>query len=351
MKIKIYARDLQNMLKTAKGLELRKLDRDVQKSLLIKGNQLIMNNVYTQLESEFDIDVIEPGETLIPEPTLKMLEHFKSDSIIITDDTIVYDTKELKFIPGSIEDFITLDDEISEELFIVKESELNHLLEVNYSTMNDETRPVLKGIEIKDNRFIALNSYYLSMREANFRCSEQIVISEKVWKVLLKTLNKKSDNPVTVFWNGSDLIKFKFKDFTVKGKLYEGKFLRYEEIITNDYKTEFIIDGKALHNSLKLMDKLTKDEQMVLLFIEDDKLKLKTKTDLNIMTDEIPISSKEGPDVKIAFNIKYLLRVVNEYKKETPNVQLTSSFNPMIFKEENKLDLVLPVKLREDYKW
>src|SRR5690554_4653336 len=132
MKIKIYARDLQNMLKTAKGLELRKLDRDVQKSLLIKGNQLIMNNTHTQLESEFDIDVIELGETLIPEPTLKMLEHFKSDSLIITGDTIIHGTKELKFMPGPMENFITLDDEISEELFTVKESELNHLLEVNY---------------------------------------------------------------------------------------------------------------------------------------------------------------------------------------------------------------------------
>lgn len=217
--------------------------------------------------------------------------------------------------------------------------------------MNDETRPVLKGIEVKNNKFAALNGYYLSLRQGNFNCNEQIILSQKVWKVLLKTLDKKSDNPVTVYWNGSDLVKFKFKNFTVKGKLYEGKFLRYEEIITNDYKTEFIIDGKTLHNSLKLMDKLIKDEQMVLLFIEDNKLRIKTKTDLNIMTDEIPISSKEGPDVKIAFDIKYLLAVVNEYKKETPKVQLTSSFNPMIFKGENKLDLVLPVKLREDYEW
>lgn len=349
MKIKIHARDLQNMLKTAKGLELRKLDRDVQKSLLIKGNQLIMNNVYTQLESEFDIDVIELGETLIPEPTLKMLEHFKSDSLIITDDTIIHGTKELKFMPGPMENFITLDDEISEELFTVKESELNHLLEVNYSTSDDGTRPILRGIGIKDNKFAALNMYYLSMRQANFRCGEQIILSQEVWKVLLKTLNEKSDNPVTVYWNGSDLVKFKFKNFTVKGKLYEGKFLRYEEIYTKVPETEFNIDGDKLYDSLKLMDKLTRDKQIVLLFIKDDKLKLKTETDLNIMTDEIPILSKEGPDVKIAFNIKHLLRVVNEYKKETPKVQLTSSLNPMIFRGENKLDLVLPVRLREDY--
>ena len=349
MKIKIHARDLQNMLKTAKGLELRKLDRDVQKSLLIKGNQLIMNNTHTQLESEFDIDVIELGETLIPEPTLKMLENFKDGELIITDDTIIHGTKELKFMPGPMENFITLDDEISEELFTVKESELNHLLEVNYSTSDDETRPILRGIGIKDNKFTALNMYYLSMRKANFRCSEQIILSQDVWKVLLKTLDEKSDNPVTVYWNGSDLVKFKFKNFTVKGKLYEGKFLRYEEIYTKVPETEFNIDGDKLYDSLKLMDKLTRDKQIVLLFTKDDKLKLKTKTDLNIMTDEIPILSKEGPDVKIAFNIKHLLRVVNEYKKESPKVQLTSSLNPMIFRGENKLDLVLPVRLREDY--
>lgn len=349
MKIKIHARDLQNMLKTAKGLELKKLDRDVQKSLLIKGNQLIMNNTHTQLESEFDIDVIEPGETLIPEPTLKMLEHFKSDSLIITDDTIIHGTKELKFMPGPMENFITLDDEISEELFTVKESELNHLLEVNYSTIDDRTRPILRGIGIKDNKFTALNMYYLSIREGNFNCGKQIILSQEVWKVLLKTLDEKSDNPVTVYWNGSDLVKFKFKNFTVKGKLYEGKFLSYEEIYTKVPETEFNIDGDKLYDSLKLMDKLTRDKQIVLLFIKDDKLKLKTKTDLNIMTDEIPILSKEGLDVKIAFNIKYLLRVVNEYKKESPNVQLTSSHNPMIFRGENKLDLVLPVRLREDY--
>jgi len=336
MKIKIHARDLQNMLKKAKGLQLNKLSPDLefQRGLLIEDNQLIMNNLKTQLESKFHIDVLEPGKTLIPEQTLKMLENFKNGELIIADNEITHGTRKLKFMPGDIKQFSVINNEISEELFTVKESELNHLLEVNYSTSDDGTRPILRGIGIKDNKFAALNMYYLSMRQANFRCSEQIILSQEVWKLLLKTLDEKSDNLVTVYWNGSDLVKFKFKNFTVKGKLYEGKFLRYEEIYTKIPETEFNIDGDKLYDSLKLMDKLTRDKQIVLLFIQDDKLKLKTKTDLNIMTDEIPILSKEGPDVKIAFNIKHLLRVVNEYKKETPKVQLTSSLNPMIFREK-----------------
>lgn len=348
MKIKIHAKDLQNMLKIAKGLELRKLDLDIQKSLLIKDDKLVMNNIHTQLESEFDIDVIEPGETLIPEPTLKMLEHFKSDSLIITDDTIIHGTKELKFIPGTIDEFITINDDPDIELFTVTEKELSHLLEVNYATVSDNARPNLKGIEVKGNRFTALNGYYASMRQAKFYCNERILISQEAWKLLLKTLDKKSDAQVKIFWNGSDLAKFKFEDFIVKGKLYEGRFLDVTKIIFDNPETEFTINANKLLDTLKLMDKLTKDEQLVILKITD-KLILETKTSLNEMTDEINITEKYGEDVNIAFNIKYLLAVWSQYKNEDVKIQLKGSHEPMILKGIDKLDLLLPVRLSDDY--
>ena len=349
MKIKIYARDLQKMLKTAKGLQLNKLTPylEFQRGLLIENNRLIMNNLKTQLESKFHIDVLEPGKTLIPEQTLEMLENFKNGELTITDNEIIHGTRKLKFMSGDLDKFSVINNEISEELFTITEKELSHLLEVNYATINDDSRPVFKGIEIKDNRFLALNGYYLSMRQAKFYCNETIVISEEVWKVLLKTLDKKSDNIVKISWNGSDLAKFEFEDFIVKGKLYEGRFLYATERIFNNPETEFIINANELLDTLKLMDKLTKDKQLVILKITD-KLILETETNLNEMVDEIPILSKEGPDVRIAFNIKYLLAVVNEYKKEDVKVELKGPNDPMIFRGENKLDLVLPVRLSDD---
>jgi DNA polymerase III sliding clamp (beta) subunit (PCNA family) len=346
MKIKIYSKDLQKMLKKAKGLHLNKLSPDLefQRGLLIEDNRLIINNLKTQLESKFHIDVLEPGRTLIPEQTLKMLENFKNGELTIIDNEITHGTRKLKFMSGDIDKFIKTDDEILEELFTITEKELSHLLEVNYATISDESRPIFKGIEMKHNRFIALNRYYLSMRQANFHCNNSIIISEEVWKVLLKTLDKKSDNLVKVSWNGSDLIKFEFQDFIVKGELYEGRFLDVTEIIFNNPETEFMINTNKLLDTLKLMDKLTKDEQLVILKITD-KLILETKTSLNEMTDEIDITDKYGPDVNIAFDIKFLLAVVNQYKNENVRVQLKRSNNPMILKGHDKLDLVLPVRL------
>lgn len=351
MKIEINAKVLQKILKKSKGLELRKLDLDNQKSLLIKNDTLIMNNMKTQLESKFHVDVIEPGETLIPEPTLKMIENFKSGSITITEDTIIHGTKKLKYMPGPVDGFHTIDDELFWDLFEVTESELNNLLEVNYATMNDETRPALQGIEVKNNRFIALNGYYLSVREGNFNCDERILISQEVWKLLLKTLNKKSDKIVKVSWDKDKLVKFEFEDFIIKGELYKNNNLMDVDKIIRDYHSiEVILEANKLIESLKLMDKLTKDEQMVLLSFTDRKLEIKTKTDMNIMTDEIEIS-KSGEDVKIAFNIKYLLAVINQYKDEEVSIGLVGALNPMILQNENKLDLLLPVKIKKDYEW
>lgn len=350
MKIEINAKVLQRLLKKSKGLELRKLDLDNQKSLLIKNDTLIMNNIKTQLESKFYVDVIEPGETLIPEPTLKMLENFKSGSMTITEDTIIHGTKELKYMPGPVDGFHTIDDEIFTYLFEVTEKELSQLLEVNYATMNDEARPALQGIEVKNNRFIALNGYYLSVREGNFNCDERILISQEVWKVLRKTLNKKSDKIIKVSWDKDKLVKFEFEDFIIKGELYKDHLLDVDKIIRDYHSTEIILEANKLIESLKLMDKLTKDEQMVLLSFTDDKLKIKTKTDMNIMTDEIKIS-KTGEDVQITFNIKYLLAVINQYKDEEVSIGLVGALNPMILQNENKLDLLLPVRLRKDYEW
>lgn len=349
MKIKINAKFLQNMLKKAKGLQLNKLSPDLefQKALLIKDNRLIMNNLKTQLESKFPITVLEPGKTLIPEQTLKMLENFKNGELTITDNEIIHGTRKLKFMPGDIEQFSVINNEISEELFTISETELSHLLEVNYATINDDSRPVLKGIKIEDNHFTALNGVYLSRRYSNFKCSKKITITENVWKLLVKTLDKKSDNLVKVYWNNENLIKFEFENFIVKGDLYENWLMDEEKIIIQVPETEFIINANKLLDTLKLMDKLTKDKQVVLLYINNDKLKLETKTDMNIMTDEIDITDKYGPDVNIAFDIKFLLAVVNQYKNENVKIELKGPNDPMILKSNNKLDLVLPVRLRE----
>ena len=343
MKIKIYARDLQNMLKTAKGLELRKLDIDAQKSLLIKNDKLIMNNLNTQLESRFNVDIYENGTTLIPESTLKILEDFKDNDLIITDELVKYDTKEIQYVNIYDDNFYTIDDNINEFLFEIPELELNHLLEVNYATSKDEARPILEGIQITENRFTALNGYYASIRYGEFNIDEEIILSPNVWKTLLKVVDKKSDKPVKVFWNKNDLVRFEFEDYNIIGKLLEGQFLNISELITNEVNTSIELNTKDLIKSVRTMKKLKVEEQLIDLIVNKT-LKITTKSDMNIITDKFEILEFKGEPVEICFNINYFYDVINRHKNTDATLEFGGPLRPMYMKTDRCLELLMPVR-------
>ena len=345
MKIEINARDLQEMLKISKGLELRKLDLDIQKSLLIKNDTLIMNNRHTQLESKFDINVIESGTILIPESTLKILENFKNGYLIITDKSIKYNTKEIQYVNTYDEGFYTIDDKLDTFLFEVTEKELNHLLEVNCATSSDKARFFLEGIQITKNRFTALNGYYASLRFGSFNIDENILLSKSIWKTLLKTVDKKSDDPVKVFWNSKDLVKFEFENYNVIGELLKDKYPNVEEIIKDNNNTKIKLNTKDLIKSVKLMKKFKGEDQLIDLFINET-LQIKTQTDMNIMTDEFELLEFEGQPIEISFNINYFHDVINQFKNKDVILKFSGEFNPMYIETDKCLDFLLPVRKR-----
>ncbi len=344
MKIQLFSRDLQDMLKSAKGLELRKLGFDSQKSLLIKDNKLIMNNLDTQLESNFQVDVYEEGVTLIPESTLKILENFKIHDLIVTDDLVKYDTKEIQYVNIYDDNFYTIDDKVDEFLFEIPESELNHLLEVNYATEDDETRPFLEGININKNRFTGLNGYYASIRYGNFNTNVDITISRSTWKTLLKTLDKKSDKPVKVFWNKDNLIRFEFEKYNVTGKLIEDKYLNVSDLIKSDIDTRIKLNTKKLVKSARIMKKLKAEEQLIRLNIYPKLLKITTKTDMNIMSDEFELLDFEGEPLKIYFTLDYFYDIVNRHKNTDAVFEFRGPLNPMYMKTDECLEFLLPVR-------
>lgn len=341
MKININAKNLQEMLKISKGLELRKLDVDIHKSLLIKNNKLFMNNLNTQLESNFQVDVYEEGVTLIPESTLRILEDFKSGSISISDDLIEYDSKKIKYVNLYDNNFHIIEDNISTFLFEMPELELNHLLEVNYATTKKDTRPILKGIQITKNRFTALNGYYASIRYGEFNIDVEIILSQNIWKTLLKVVDKKSDDPVKVFWNGDDLVRFEFKDYNVVGKLLKGDFLNVDDIITDDINTTIKLNTKDLIKSIRTMKKLKVKEQLIDLTV-DETLKIITKSDMNTIIDEFELHEFKGDPIEITFKINYFYNVINRFKNTDVVFEFKNSLNPMYIKTGKCLEILMP---------
>lgn len=354
MKIQINANDLQNMLKVSKGLELKKLNIDFQKGLLISANydniSLTMYNLETQIKSVLPGLTIEPGQVLIPEQTLTLLENFTEGPITITNDSIIHDTREIKYVSGPLDAFGELDmvGVPMFKLFETTEAELDHLLGVKYATIIVAARPILEGINIYKNKFAATNGFYISIRESdNFYIHENITISQNLWKALLKAVNKRSKNPVEIFWDQEKIISFRFNNFEVTGKLLKGTFLDIDRVIRIENTTKIALNTKELLKSVRLMKKLKGNKQLIKLQINDT-LKISSNDYTNTITDEIQVSEFKGQPLKIWFNIDYFYDVLNQYKNETVDMEFSTNIDPMIVRSNKKVEFLLHVKPRTE---
>lgn len=343
MKIQIDTNYLQKILKAFKNVNVKSIEVETQRGLLIDVSdsiKLLTNNLEIQMESMIDGIIMESGNVILPESTVKLLEHFKDDYIVITDTAITHGSKELRYNNNlPVEDFSYFNEAVDKFLFETTEKELNRLLGVHYATT--DLRDELEGINIRENMFIASDGFIGAIRYGSFNCNENVIISKPVWEALRKITNKRSDKPVKVYWDGKS-IKFKFVDYELTGKLVDKKYFDILRVIPDDHKTKITLSADELIKSITLMEKLKEDKQRVDIKI-DNVVTLETRTTDNVLIDTIP-ATVIGQPLEIRFDIKLFSKVIKQYKEEELIIEFNGSVGPGILKSDNKLEIIMPVR-------
>ena len=90
------------------------------------------------------------------------------------------------------------------------------------------------------------------------------------------------------------------------------------------------------------------DKKPIVINIKDGTMELKISSYMGSMNEEIDIE-KEGKDILIGFNPKFLLDALRVIEDETVNIYMMNSKAPCFIKndEENYIYLVLPVNMLE----
>ena len=88
------------------------------------------------------------------------------------------------------------------------------------------------------------------------------------------------------------------------------------------------------------------EKKPVIMNIEDDNVKMEMNTKIGSMDEDISLE-KEGKDLKIAFNPKFLIDVLRVVEDEDIYLYLINSKSPCFIKnaEESYIYLILPVNL------
>ena len=280
-----------------------------------------------------------------------------SDVIIKTDDKLntTISCEKAKFmIPGKDgEDFAYLpiiekNDCVEISQFTLKET----IRQTIFSIAANENNKLMTGelFEIKNNimKIISLDGHRIAIRKIELKESysdKKVVVPGKTLNEVSKILSGEMEDMVQIFFTENHIV-FEFDETVVVSRLIEGEYFKIDQMLSSDYETKVTINKREFLDCIDRATLLVKegDKKPIIIDIQDGNMQLKIHSQIGSMDEDIDIE-KEGKDILIGFNPKFLMDALKVIDDETISIYLVNAKAPCFIKDnmENYIYLILPV--------
>ncbi|MDD7464131.1 MAG: DNA polymerase III subunit beta [Anaerococcus sp.] len=231
--------------------------------------------------------------------------------------------------------------------------------QTEFATSLDETKLALTGIlfELKEGmvNFVALDGYRVALKKLKISYPTDL---EGVRLILPKRSITEwtriiGDELTTKIYKSENDVIFDSDHTTMACKVIDKNYIDYTNIISDISTTSVYIDRKSLIDSLERAQLLTDSQRanLIKISIEESSMLIESNSEIGNVRELIDIE-KEGDDLNIAFNAKYLLEGVKACDTDTIKMNFKSSLNPcLIYPKDSKKEdedyvyLALPVRL------
>ena len=243
---------------------------------------------------------------------------------------------------------IEKDDSIEISQFTLKEV----IRQTIFSIADSESNKLMTGelFEIKNNilRVVSLDGHRISIRKIELKndvSDKKLVVPGKTLMEISKILSGEIESIVCISYTNNHIV-FEFDNTIVVSRLIEGDYFKIDQMLSSDYDTKVKINKKELLNCIDRATLLVKegDKKPIIINIGDEMMELKIKSQIGSMDEEIMIN-KEGKDLLIGFNPKFLIDALRVIDDEEISLFLMNAKAPCFIKDENEsyIYLILPV--------
>ena len=280
-----------------------------------------------------------------------------NDVTIKTDDkyAATITCEKAKFnIPGkSGEDFAYLPMIEKDEPLTISQYTLKEMIrQTIFSIAVNENNKLMTGelFEIKNNclKVVSLDGHRISIRKMSLKkdySDRKVVVPGKTLSEVSKILSGEVDDQVSIYFTKNHIL-FEFDNTRVVSRLLEGEYYKISQMLSSDYETKITINKKEFLNCIDRASLLIResDKKPIIIDIADHSLKLNINSFFGSMEEEILIQ-KEGRDLLIGFNPKFLMDVLRVIDDEEINIYLVNPKAPCYIKDDAGTYnyLILPV--------
>lgn len=323
---------------TASDLEIS-IEKTMNVSVQEEGSIVVLSKLFSDI-----VRKLPSGEVLI--------EERENNQILIKTSS-----SEFTIVGLSAEEFPEPEhqEETSFSLSFPKELFKSMIQKTSFAASIEESKGIIIGvlIELEEDsvNFAALDGFRMAVTREKMNTGQQnkIIISAKILNEVNKIIAENDDAEDINIIFGEKTATIFAADTKVMIRLLEGEFIKYKDIIPANQQTRVRIGKSELLDSIERASLLAKEgrNNLIKFTVNNNLLTITSRSDEGNVKEEI-IMEKEGPDLEIGFNAKYVIDVLKVIGDEEIFMEFNTGITPCLVKpiEGDAFEyLILPVRI------
>jgi DNA polymerase-3 subunit beta len=366
MKIKVIREALLEPLQNLGGVVERRQTLPILANILVKVQKGLMDMTATDLEVELKTQAhVEcEGEIDFTIPARKILDICKAlpeqaeITIEIENDKAKILSGKSRFSLGILpaQDYPVIETTISTNIFNINEKAFKNLLDkTSFAMAQQDVRYYLNGLllEINDKsiRTVATDGHRLAFSEITTSAKEhqdiQVILPRKAVLELSRLIDG-LEKDIKIEMN-SNYLTVLFENSVFTTKLIDGRFPDYQRVIPSNTNKELIADKNILKQSLSRASILSNEKYRGIHFnVSNGVLQLQAHNPEQEEAEEELDVQYQGEEIKIGFNVGYLLDAINAISESEIIIELKdSNSSALIYGKDNKESryVVMPMRI------
>lgn len=321
--------------------------------------KLTANDMELGIETRIEGEIAERGIIALNARIFSEIVRKLPDSeVTIETDTnnqtlITCEKAKFNIAAQSGEDFSYLPVVEKEDYITVSEFTLKEVIrQTIFSIADNDTNKMMTGelFEIEDNilKVVSLDGHRISIRKIELKESyapKKVIVPGKTLQEISKIIGGEAEADVDISFTRNHIV-FEFDRTVVVSRLIEGDYFKIDQMLSSDYETKVRINKRELLNCIDRATLLIKegDKKPIIIDIREGSMELKIKSQIGSMDEEIFIT-KEGKELLIGFNPKFLIDALRVIDDEEVDLYFMNAKAPCFIKDENQsyIYLILPV--------
>ncbi len=233
----------------------------------------------------------------------------------------------------------------------------NIVAQTAFAASNEETKPVLTGINFNIVGNIlecnSTDSYRLARKVITLKESSEenynIVIPSHNLMEFCKILGEDENEHVELHVTNNKILLV-YKNIKFQSRLINGTYPNTSNLIP---KEEFLTISTTINDLYNVIDRASiltsdKDKNIVTLETKDNLLIVKSSSqEIGRVEEKMPIEKNNQENIKISFSAKYMMEALKSFSTKTVEIHFVGEIKPILVKsseDDTLTQLVLPIR-------